>query len=280
VVIRCNAGSRTTNWVGDFPGFPEPVWYDPGGIANIISFDKAEKFYKIRYDSESGNGFMVTHRQNGSVRCFHKSKKGLFYIDMKQRVSLALVTTAKDNDVDDDAQHNTNITGVERGESESDSNYSQSDGEDDDDDDDNDSNGSMPGLQDRAREDSSSDDDSDGGGGPPDEDHEPPTEVPPTSQSRRQQRAGRRAGRRDQQEEQQSNTGRERGHERGTGRPPADERKVHDTTSVPVREPGKRKISKNKTLTEDQRKNALPCLMIKNKTLTEDQRKNALPVPY
>jgi len=275
VVIRCNAGSRTTNWVGDFPGFPEPVWYDPGGIANIISFDKAEKFYKIRYDSESGNGFMVTHRQNGSVRCFHKSRKGLFYIDMKQRGSLALVTTVEDNeskytkcavrkakqarrlqdvtgvsahdleiakmaedifgpsvagvrgktvrrldDVDDDAQHNTNITGVERGESESDSNYSQSD------DDDNDSNWSMPGLQDRAREDSSSDDDSDGGDGPPDEDHEPPTEVPPTSQSKRQQ------------EEQQS----ERGHERGTGRPPAGrghgrgyERKVHDTTSVPVK---------------------------------------------
>ena len=42
------------------------------------------------------------------------------------------------DDVADDAQPNSNITGVERGESESDSDYSQSDEEDDDDDDDDD----------------------------------------------------------------------------------------------------------------------------------------------
>ena len=36
VVIKCNAGTRKTNWVGDFPGYPEAIWYDPGGIANII----------------------------------------------------------------------------------------------------------------------------------------------------------------------------------------------------------------------------------------------------
>ena len=97
VVIKCNAGSRTTNWVGDFSGYPDPVWYDPGGIANIISLNRAEEYFKINYSSKNGKGFVVTHRVNGSVRCFHKSRKGLFYIDMKQRAELAMVTTVKDN---------------------------------------------------------------------------------------------------------------------------------------------------------------------------------------
>jgi hypothetical protein len=35
--IQCNAGVTTTNlkgWLGDFP---EPVWYNLGGVANILS---------------------------------------------------------------------------------------------------------------------------------------------------------------------------------------------------------------------------------------------------
>ena len=43
VVIKCNAGTQTTNWMGDFPGYPELVWYDPGGIANIISLKVCEE---------------------------------------------------------------------------------------------------------------------------------------------------------------------------------------------------------------------------------------------
>jgi hypothetical protein len=31
VDVKCNAGSRTTNWIGDFPGLPEPVWLDEKG---------------------------------------------------------------------------------------------------------------------------------------------------------------------------------------------------------------------------------------------------------
>ena len=63
VVIKCNAGVRKTNWVGDLPGFPEPVWYDPGGIANIISMGQAEKYFFVEYSSRDNNGFVITHKE-------------------------------------------------------------------------------------------------------------------------------------------------------------------------------------------------------------------------
>jgi hypothetical protein len=43
--IRCNAGFTTTNqqgWLGDFP---EPVWYNPNGVANIMSLFVVKKYY-------------------------------------------------------------------------------------------------------------------------------------------------------------------------------------------------------------------------------------------
>ena len=86
--------------MGDFPGYPELVWYDPGGIANIVSLKRLKKYFIIDYHSEDGNGFVVTHRVNGSVRCFHKSRKGLFYLDLKQRDELAMVTMVKEKQKD------------------------------------------------------------------------------------------------------------------------------------------------------------------------------------
>ena len=96
-MIKCNTGVRKTNWVGDFPGYPEPVWYDPGGIVNIISMGRAEEYFDIDYSSKNNNGFVVTHKENGSVRSFHKSRKNLYYLDLKQKRELALVTTVADN---------------------------------------------------------------------------------------------------------------------------------------------------------------------------------------
>ena len=46
VVIRCNGGIRETNWIGDLPGYPQPVWFDAGGIANIISLKNCESFLR------------------------------------------------------------------------------------------------------------------------------------------------------------------------------------------------------------------------------------------
>jgi hypothetical protein len=40
--IRCNAGVSRTNMVGDLPGYGE-VWYNPEGIANILSLSQVKK---------------------------------------------------------------------------------------------------------------------------------------------------------------------------------------------------------------------------------------------
>jgi hypothetical protein len=48
VDVKCNAtGSRTTNWIGDFPGLPEPVWLDEKGRCNILSMKRVKKYYRI-----------------------------------------------------------------------------------------------------------------------------------------------------------------------------------------------------------------------------------------
>ena len=60
-MIKCNAGTQTTDWIGDFPGYPEPVWYDPSGITNIISLKQANKYFVSGYHSEDRKSFVVTH---------------------------------------------------------------------------------------------------------------------------------------------------------------------------------------------------------------------------
>jgi hypothetical protein len=83
VEVKCNAGSRTTNWIGDFPGLPEPVWFDKNGRCNILSMKRVKKFYHITYDSDNEHGFIVTHRKKGTSRSFYESKKGLHFSDFK-----------------------------------------------------------------------------------------------------------------------------------------------------------------------------------------------------
>ena len=81
VDVKCNAGSRKTNLIGGFPGLPEPVWLDEEGRCNILSIKRVKKYYRIVYDSDNGQGFIVTHRDKGTSREFFESKKGLHYSD-------------------------------------------------------------------------------------------------------------------------------------------------------------------------------------------------------
>ena len=36
IYVNCNIGVTYTKNIGDFPGYPNPVWYNPKGIANIL----------------------------------------------------------------------------------------------------------------------------------------------------------------------------------------------------------------------------------------------------
>jgi Zinc knuckle len=50
IKIRCNSGSSVTNMMGDLPGYG-PVWYNPSGIANILSLSKVAEKFQITYNN-------------------------------------------------------------------------------------------------------------------------------------------------------------------------------------------------------------------------------------
>ena len=77
--IRCNAGVRVTNLVGDLPGYG-PVWIDPKGIANVLSLKLVKEKYHIQYDSENIDGIVVT-KPTGERFKFVQSGSGLHYLD-------------------------------------------------------------------------------------------------------------------------------------------------------------------------------------------------------
>ena len=37
MMVHSHGGSRSTKQIGDLPGYPDPIWYDPDRIVNILS---------------------------------------------------------------------------------------------------------------------------------------------------------------------------------------------------------------------------------------------------
>jgi len=44
--IKCNAGTWTIRMKWRLGSFPKPVWYDPGGVANILSLNSVKDTIK------------------------------------------------------------------------------------------------------------------------------------------------------------------------------------------------------------------------------------------
>jgi hypothetical protein len=81
--LSTQAGSTTTNLVGELPGYGT-VWFHPHGIVNIIALANMKKKHLIIYDSRKGNEFVV-HKGDGTTRTFKESDRGLFYYDTSSR---------------------------------------------------------------------------------------------------------------------------------------------------------------------------------------------------
>jgi hypothetical protein len=74
--LATQAGSTATNWMADVPGYYRPVWFHPGGIANILSLVNIIAKYRVTYDSHGGdspNQFCV-HKQDGTQQKHQQSK--------------------------------------------------------------------------------------------------------------------------------------------------------------------------------------------------------------
>lgn len=57
--------------------FPEPVWYNPKGVANIMSLFVVKKYYRVQYDNGKQDAILVT-KLNGSTMVFKPTTKGLY----------------------------------------------------------------------------------------------------------------------------------------------------------------------------------------------------------
>ena len=78
ISVRCNAGTITLTQKGYFSSYPEPVWFNPHGIANIMSLDNVAKYFRITMDTEADNA-MLLHKDDGLTMKFTPTGKGLYY---------------------------------------------------------------------------------------------------------------------------------------------------------------------------------------------------------
>ena len=74
--VRYNAGVRATNQRGRLGNFPEPMWCNPKGVANILSLDSVKRHYRVTYDSAGSDAFIVTDKKGIELH-FKPTKNGL-----------------------------------------------------------------------------------------------------------------------------------------------------------------------------------------------------------
>ena len=93
LVVHCNAGSVTLTEQGYFGSYPEPVWYNPSGLANIMSLNNISKYYQLTMDTMSDVAILL-HRSDGSNMRFIPSGKGLYHHALKDDIDAwAMVNT-------------------------------------------------------------------------------------------------------------------------------------------------------------------------------------------
>ena len=79
--LHTNGGSIKSTKIGNVDKFGK-VWYNPNSVANIFSFADMKKIYRITYDSEVENAFVV-HTPSKEVR-FKPLSNGLYSLSPKK----------------------------------------------------------------------------------------------------------------------------------------------------------------------------------------------------
>ena len=74
------------------------VWYNPAGIANVISLKTVKSMSRVTDDSEDGGGVFTVHTNKGKMEVI-LHPKGLHYLDLYQydTVDLMIAMTVQDN---------------------------------------------------------------------------------------------------------------------------------------------------------------------------------------
>ena len=92
-----NGGVIVTNQMCEVQGIPQPVWFHPKYITNVLSLCLLTQIYRITYDSDKDGAFIV-HRPNKSNLIFTRQPGGLNLIRIDPNTQhLSFVNTVSDN---------------------------------------------------------------------------------------------------------------------------------------------------------------------------------------
>ena len=93
--LSTQAGTTSTNLMGDLPGYHRRVWFHPEGIANILSLKNVSDRHHVWFNSADDNAFHVKGSDGDKI--FTQSDEGLYYMDMSSVTNgKAFVTTVDD----------------------------------------------------------------------------------------------------------------------------------------------------------------------------------------
>ena len=91
--------------MGELPGYPGEVWYNPCGIANILSFADVFNHFHMCFDSAKEQAFLID-KPDGTTKRFVQFKAGLYFHDTAYRDTptmcnetpeMSFLTTVADN---------------------------------------------------------------------------------------------------------------------------------------------------------------------------------------
>ena len=95
ICVHCNSGVKVVGRIGELPGYGT-VWYEPTGIANILSMLRATKKFRLIFDSEDGNLLRMV-LPDREVK-FQLSPNGMYYFYMADReTTVLLLNTVSEN---------------------------------------------------------------------------------------------------------------------------------------------------------------------------------------
>ena len=86
MMIHSHAGSRPTNKLGNLHGYPNHTWYNLEGIANILLLANVKKLFRVTFNSDRGNVFVV-HTSEKEIE-FRQSQEGLYSHDVRTNGSV------------------------------------------------------------------------------------------------------------------------------------------------------------------------------------------------
>ena len=107
------AGSKTTNLIATLPGYNRPVWFDPDGIANILSLNNVRTYLRVTYDSWPGHpdsNCFVVHLPENRICIFQMLPQGLYYVNMRRQATVLTLTSQQETTNDMEGVNN-NTTG-------------------------------------------------------------------------------------------------------------------------------------------------------------------------